>query len=318
MKLVTFVAGSQTRLGAKDGDQIVDLNLAYTTYLACQGETLPYQAGVAAIPTDLETFLVKGDRAIEAALETLEYVTDLQAKKSPLLGPNGERICYPEGEVTLKAPISRPQKIIGIGLNYAEHCAETNSPKLDSIMTFAVFANAIVGPGENIIIPKTSFKVDWEAELVFVIGKRGKYIPAERALDYVAGYTAGNDVSVRDHQFADPASTRGKSGDTHAPIGPWIVTKDEIPDPQSLDIAMRVNGVVKQSSNTCNMIYKVSDLIAFLSTYFTLEPGDLIFSGTPSGVGAARDPQEWLKPGDRVEVTIEKIGTLTNYCVAEQ
>jgi acylpyruvate hydrolase len=159
--------------------------------------------------------------------------------------------------------------------------------------------------------------MDWEAELVVVIGKPGKYIPVADALGHVAGYTIGNDVSARDHQRADPQAMRAKSGDTHSPIGPWLVTADEIPDPSGLEIALSVNGVEKQRSNTAEMVFSVAEIVAFLSRYFTLKPGDLIFTGTPAGVGMGRKPPEWLRPGDRMDVSIERIGTLSNPCIGE-
>ena len=221
------------------------------------------------------------------------------------------------GEASLKAPIANPEKIIGIMLNYRDHCLESGFEIPTTIGIFPIFANAIVGPGDAVLIPRISTQIDWEGELVAVIGKTAKYVPVDRALEYVAGYTCGVDVSVRDQQKLDPRYIRGKSADTHAPIGPWIVTRDDIPDPHDLDIELRVSGVVKQSSNTRHLIFKVPELVSFMSQYLTLKPGDMIFTGTPGGVGVHRRPQEWLKTGDRIDLTLGKIGTLTNHCIAE-
>ena len=218
-------------------------------------------------------------------------------------------------EVKLAPPVSRPSKIIAIGLNYLDHAAEgkTKAPKVPLI--FAKFSNSIIGFGDTIIwCDKITRKVDFEAELAVVIGKKIHNCPEEKALGAVFGYTCANDVSARDLQFGDGQWVRGKSLDTFCPIGPWIVNSEEISDPQCLKIESRLNGEVMQSSNTENMIFPVSFLVSFMSRHFTLFPGDLILTGTPSGVGTFREPAVYMKDGDKIVVSIEKIGNLKNQC----
>lgn len=223
----------------------------------------------------------------------------------------------PLSEVQLLAPIPRPPKIICIGLNYRDHAAETGK-KVEQVPTvFAKFPTAVIGPGASIILPKSSRQPDYEAELAFVIGKGGRYIPASEWRSHVFGYTAFNDVSARDYQMATTQWIMGKTFDTFAPMGPWIVTADEIPDPHALDISLTLSGTVMQQSNTSNMIFRIPDLIEFLSSVFTLEPGDVVATGTPPGVGFARKPPVYLKPGDEVTVRIAGVGELTNPVVAE-
>jgi 2-keto-4-pentenoate hydratase/2-oxohepta-3-ene-1,7-dioic acid hydratase in catechol pathway len=214
-------------------------------------------------------------------------------------------------DVHLKAPVPRPPKILAIGLNYADHIAETGREKPARQVWFAKMSNAVNGPFDRIEIPKVSDDVDYEAELVFVVGKRCRHVPKEKAHEVIFGYCAGNDVSVRDWQYASPQWILGKSFDTHAPFGPWIVTADEIGDPHTLGIRCLVNDVVRQNSNTRELVFNVYDQIAHLSQAMTLEPGDVIFTGTPGGVGAAMKPPGYLKPGDTVCVEIDKIGSLT-------
>jgi acylpyruvate hydrolase len=316
MKLLTFTAGSAPRAGALINDGIIDLNMACVAMLAAAGDALPYEAAAAKLPADLLKLITLGEPGRSAAKEALAWVAEHRAGTA-LAGPQGERIRYARDEARLRTPIARPEKILGIGLNYKDHCREMGRELPKEIRTFAMFPNALIGDGEDIILPNNSSEMDYEAELVAVIGKPARHVPADKALGYVAGYTIGNDVSARDHQRNDPQTTRGKTGDTHAPAGPWIVTTDEIPDPGGLDISLRVNGEVRQDSNTSELVFPVPVLVSFLSNYFTLAPGDLIYTGTPAGVAAGRKPPLWLKPGDTIEVRIEKIGALQNRCVAE-
>lgn len=210
------------------------------------------------------------------------------------------------------APVPRPGKVICIGLNYRDHAAESNMPIPEKPVVFSKFSTAVIAPGEPVVTPETSQQVDYEAELAVVIGRRAKNVSLSSTLDYVLGYTAFNDVSARDFQFADGQWQRGKSCDTFAPMGPFIVTADEIPDPHKLSIKLRLNGKTMQDSNTDQLIFGVPELIAFLSETITLEPGDVIATGTPPGVGFARKPPVFLKHGDEMEVEIEKIGILNN------
>lgn len=229
--------------------------------------------------------------------------------------PGGER--FESGSVTLLAPILRPPKLICIGLNYRDHAAEGNNPIPDVPTVFAKFQTAITGHRHPIVLPRNSTKPDYEAELAVVIGKGGRHIPESAWREHVFGYTISNDVSARDFQSATSQWMIGKSFDTFAPIGPAIVTTDEIPDPHNLAISLDLNGEVMQNSNTSNMIFGVPRLIAHLSSVFTLEPGDVIMTGTPAGVGFARTPRRWLRPGDECRIRVQGIGELINPVVAE-
>jgi 2-keto-4-pentenoate hydratase/2-oxohepta-3-ene-1,7-dioic acid hydratase in catechol pathway len=210
------------------------------------------------------------------------------------------------------APVPRPGKLICIGLNYRDHAAESNMAIPERPVVFSKFTTAVIAPGEPVILPVTSTQVDYEAELAVVIGRRAKNVTANQALNYVLGYTVFNDVSARDFQFADGQWQRGKSCDTFAPMGPKIVTADAVPDPHKLSIKLRLNGKTMQDSNTNQLIFGVPELVAFLSETITLEPGDVIATGTPPGVGFARKPPVFLKAGDVMEVEIESVGMLNN------
>ncbi len=217
------------------------------------------------------------------------------------------------------APIPNPRKIVCIGLNYRDHAAESGVPAPEEPVLFSKYATALIGHLDAIVLPRVSSEVDYEAELVVVIGRGGRHIPRERAFEHVGGYTVGHDVSARDWQLNKPGKQwmAGKTFDTFAPVGPAIVTPDEVPDPHKLGIRLRLNGQTMQDSNTNQLIFGVDEVIAYLSQVFTLEPGDLIFTGTPPGVGMAKKPPVWLKPGDVVEVEIDHLGTLRNTVVAE-
>jgi 2-keto-4-pentenoate hydratase/2-oxohepta-3-ene-1,7-dioic acid hydratase in catechol pathway len=212
--------------------------------------------------------------------------------------------------VRLLAPVARPGKILAIGLNYADHVKETGQQTPPHQIWFTKAVTAVNAPADPIELPMASQQVDYEAELVVIIGKRCKHVAKERAPEVVFGYCAGNDVSVRDWQLRTSQWVLGKSFDSHAPIGPWIVTPDEIGDPHALGIRCFVNGEQRQSSNTRHLIFNVFDQIAHLTSAMTLEPGDLIFTGTPGGVGLAMKPPQWLKAGDQVRVEIDRIGAI--------
>jgi 2-keto-4-pentenoate hydratase/2-oxohepta-3-ene-1,7-dioic acid hydratase in catechol pathway len=217
----------------------------------------------------------------------------------------------------LAAPVPRPPKIVCIGLNYRDHAAESNLPIPETPTVFAKFQTAVTGHRHPIVLPNNSVKPDYEAEFAVVIGPGGRHIPEDRWREHVFGYTIANDVSARDFQMATTQWMIGKTFDTFAPIGPAIVTADEIEDPHNLAISLTLSGEVMQSSNTRNLIFGLPKLIAFLSSVFTLEPGDIISTGTPAGVGFARKPPRWLKPGDEVVVRVEGLGELVNPVVAE-
>jgi len=209
-------------------------------------------------------------------------------------------------------PIDRPEKIVCVGLNYRDHAEEQRTELPGAPLLFAKWPNTLIGAGEPIVIPPVTKQVDYEAELGVVIGERVRGASTETALEAVAGYLCLNDVSARDLQFSDGQWVRGKSLDTFCPVGPHLVSADDMPDPQALAIRALVNGDVLQDSNTSNMIFSVAEIVAHVSQAITLEPGDLIATGTPAGVGAFRDPQIWLEPGDEVTIEIEGIGALTN------
>ena len=209
-------------------------------------------------------------------------------------------------------PIDRPQKIICVGLNYLDHAAEGSATLPERPLLFAKWPNTLIGAREPIVLPSISAKVDYEGELAAVIGTRAQRVGVDDALDVVAGYLCANDVSARDLQFADRQWVRGKSLDTFCPIGPTLVPASEIPDPQALQLRTILNGEVVQEAPTSSMIFSVAQIVAFISEAITLEPGDLILTGTPAGVGIFRDPELLLQPGDEVTVEIEGLGTLTN------
>jgi acylpyruvate hydrolase len=216
------------------------------------------------------------------------------------------------GDVTLLAPVPKPSKIIAVGLNYRDHAIETKLEIPQTPIIFAKFPSSIVGPDSPVVLPDDDPQADYEAELAVVIGKIAKGVSEASAMDYVAGYMPLNDVSARRWQFADKQWVRGKSPDTFCPTGPWLTTRDAVADPHALAIRMRVNGIVMQNSNTSNLIFQIPTLIAFISAAITLEPGDIIATGTPDGVGVFRKPPVFLKSGDVMEVDIEGLGVLKN------
>jgi 2-keto-4-pentenoate hydratase/2-oxohepta-3-ene-1,7-dioic acid hydratase in catechol pathway len=220
----------------------------------------------------------------------------------------------PVSQGSFLAPITDPKKIVCLGLNYSDHAKETGAAIPKEPVLFSKYATALTGHNCPIELPSVSQEVDFEAELVIVVGKRGRHIQPENAFDHVAGYTVGHDVSARDWQLRKDGKQwmAGKTFDTFAPTGPYLVTKDEIADPHNLSIKLRLNGQLMQDGNTRNMIFGVKEIIPYLSTVFTLEPGDLIFTGTPPGVGIARKPPVYMKPGDVAEVEIEGLGVLRN------
>lgn len=284
MRLVTFEIDGQARPGLLSADDLV-LDLSTEGF------------------SSLLEFIESGPEALAKA-ETL-------ARRAP---PNSS---YPLQDVKLLAPIPKPRKLICVGLNYRDHAEETGTPLPKVPTIFNKFATAVVGPDADVILPKVSKAPDYEAELAFVISRGGRHIAAEDAMDHVFGYTILNDVTARDFQRATSQWLMGKTFDTFAPMGPCIVTTDEIPDPHDLDIQMEINGEVRQDSNTRELIFKIPELIAFLSSVFTLEPADIVSTGTPAGVGFARKPPLYLHPGDELLVRIPGIGELRNRTVAE-
>ncbi len=315
MKLVTYESAKQSRLGVVQGDVVVDVAAAYGTI--AKGRIADKKLAAAAEllrklgrpPQDMVELLSLGERYRKALGVAVASAATMGKK-----GPKG--LAIPLRTAKLRAPIAHPQKITCIGLNYADHAREGGQEPPPAPIFFLKSHNTICGPGDPIKLPPNSTQVDYEAEFAVVIGKRGSRIPESEAHKYIAGYTVLHDVSARDMQFSDKQWYRGKSCDTFAPTGPWIVTPDELPDPNNLRITLTLNGETLQDSNTSNLIFKVPFLISYLSQSVTWEVGDLISTGTPPGVGFARKPQVFLKAGDTVSVTVEGIGTLTNPVVA--
>lgn len=281
--------------------------------LSYQGESGPRVAGVRdgvyvdlhaadpQIPTSMKALLSQGPAALQRAAAAL-------AAGKPLAVKN----------ITYLAPVPDPQKVICVGLNYADHAKEGGQAIPTEPVIFNKFPTAVAAHQQPIALPSVSKCVDYEAELVVIIGRGGRHISREQALSHVAGYAVGHDVSARDWQMHKSAGQwlLGKTFDTFAPFGPYLVTADEVPDPNNLAIALRLNGQTMQNSSTSQFIFKVEELIAYISAVATLVPGDVIFTGTPPGVGFARKPPVYLKPGDVCEVEIERLGVLSNSVTA--
>jgi 2-keto-4-pentenoate hydratase/2-oxohepta-3-ene-1,7-dioic acid hydratase in catechol pathway len=258
------------------------------------------------------------DPAFPSSVRELLARPELLAAARQAAG-RSDAVRVPAGEAALHSPVHDPQKIVCVGLNYRDHAIESGMAIPKEPVLFSKFTSALVGHGEQIVAPTSSTKVDYEAELVIVIGRRGRYIPEATAYEHVAGYAVGHDVSARDWQLEKDGKQWmvGKTFDTFAPVGPVLVTRDEVPDVHKLGIRLRLNGKTMQESNTEQMIFSVPQVVAYISTIVTLEPGDLIFTGTPPGIGHALKPPVYLKPGDIAEVEIDGLGTLRNQVVGE-
>jgi 2-keto-4-pentenoate hydratase/2-oxohepta-3-ene-1,7-dioic acid hydratase in catechol pathway len=256
-------------------------------------------------------------RALPGAPNSIRAILETGLDRLRTLGEPPANTVVPINEVRLGPPVMDPQKIVCVGQNYRDHCLEQNAPIPETPIIFTKFPTCLIGMGDNIVLPKISKQVDFEVELAFVIGKGGRNIPEQCALEHVAGYMILNDVTARDVQHGDKQWVRGKSMDTFAPCGPALVTRDEIPDPQNLALELSLNGVTMQSSNTNQMIFGVAYLISFLSRGFTWAVGDIVTTGTPPGVGCFRKPPIYLKAGDKVMARIERLGRIENTCIAE-
>ena len=300
MKLVRFSThgqspyGQSPRLGALQGDRIADLQASLAASLARRGVVRAQEIAAALVPQSTRGFLEGGAASQEAVASITEWVT------------------VPASSARLHAPIVDPGKFICIGLNYRDHAEEAKQPIPKEPPLFAKWANAILDPGEPILRPRGSTQLDWEVELGVVIGRTARFVPKERALDYVWGYTIINDVSDRDFQLLTTQWMAGKIADTHAPVGPYIADRTEIPDPHVLDLKLWVNGKQMQSGNTRTFIFDVRYLVSYLSNLITLSPGDLIATGTPPGVGFLRKPPILLEPGDVCRLEITGLGVLEN------
>lgn len=258
------------------------------------------------------------DLAAEGFHDALAFINAPQSVQSDCAkhAAAGSR-AIPLDSVRLMAPVPAPPRIFGIGVNYAEHAKESKTETQAVPTVFIVLSSAVVGPGETVILPRASSKVDYEAELAVVIGKPGYQIPAAKWEDHVFGYTIMNDISARDVQRATTQWSLGKSFPTFAPMGPWVVSKDEISDPHTLNISLSIGGETLQDSNTSLLIFKIPALIEYVSGIVPLQTGDIISTGTPAGVGMGRAPQRWLKPGEEMIIKVERIGELRNPIAAE-
>ena len=295
MKLVSVKKGTESKLGVKITEGIIDMEAAQNAN--------PDRS----VPTSIMEVIQGGTESLKSLQHFIEEVKDPSA------------YLVNEDEIAWGPCVTAPNKIICVGLNYRKHADETNAPYPEVPILFNKFNNTLTGHKCKIAVPKVTNKLDYEVELGVVIGKRAKYISQEDALDYVFGYCTVNDLSARDLQMRTPQWLLGKSCDDFSPVGPYLVSADEIDDPQNLNLTTIVNGEIRQNSNTSDMIFTVAEIISYISQHMTLEPGDLILTGTPEGVvlGYPEDKQIYLKPEDTVTVEIEKLGALTNRFVEE-
>lgn len=301
LKLVTYIRQDAFRLGAIINDHVIDVEQVYRTFQSEMNDV----PRLAEFPKEMLTLLRSDDETWQALAATVNWGKTMPEKVKPFL--------YPLYEVQLAPPVCNPSKIVCVGLNYHDHCREQGIEVPKRPLLFAKFPSTIIGLDDDITwTPHITEQVDYEAELAVVIGRRGRNIPLDEVIHYIAGYTIVNDVSARDLQFSDGQWVRGKSLDTFCPMGPYLVTPDEVADPQQLKIRCWVNGELRQDSNTAEMIFKIRELITFISQTCTLMPGDIVSTGTPNGVGVFRDPPVFLQPGDVVEIEIEKLGRLRN------
>lgn len=305
MKLINFTVNGYTRAGAIVGDQVIDLNYAYQAQLKDEGKYRYEEIAHAYVPAITDELFQGGTESLHLAQGAIDFI---------LNNPDSfdKKVVYKKDEVKVEAPVQKPGKIICVGHNFRKHIQEMGREIPSHPVIFAKFANTILGPEDDIPFYPISEQLDYEMEFTFVIGKQARNVSEEDALDYVAGYTITNDVTYRDIQRRTLQWLQGKSVDGSAPMGPYLVTADEIGDPTGLDMVLKVNGEVRQQTNTDDFVFNVPKLVSFLSGLMTLEPGDVVLTGTPGGVGVAMDPPQFLKDGDVVTIEIEKIGVLEN------
>jgi 2-keto-4-pentenoate hydratase/2-oxohepta-3-ene-1,7-dioic acid hydratase in catechol pathway len=301
LKLVTYIHQKMSRLGLVIHGQVIDLEQLCRSFKAEKGD-VPF---LAEFPGEMLSLLRSGDETWRILAAIGNWAEGEPDEIKPYF--------YPLGEIQLAPPLYNPSKIVCVGLNYHDHCREQNVEVPQRPLLFAKFPSTIIGFDDDITWqPHVTEQVDYEAELGVVIGRKGCNIPLNESINYIAGYTIINDVSARDLQVSDVQWVRGKSLDTFCPMGPYLVTADEVADAQNLKIQCWVNGELRQNSNTAEMIFKIPELISFISQTCTLIPGDIISTGTPNGVGVFRKPPVFLQPGDIVEIEIEKLGRLRN------
>ncbi|WP_419959728.1 fumarylacetoacetate hydrolase family protein [Psychrobacillus sp. BM2] len=305
MKLINYTLNGITRAGAIVDEQVVDLNYAYETQLKEAGEHRYKEIAHAYVPATTDELYQGGKKSIELAQTAIDFILT-----NPTV--SAQKAIFSLEEVKVEAPVINPGKIICVGHNYREHILEMGRELPTHPVIFAKFANTILGPEDDIPFYPISDQLDYEAEFTFVMGKRAHNVSEEDALDYVAGYTITNDVTYRDIQRRTLQWLQGKTVDGSAPMGPYLVTSDELRDPSGLEVVLTVNGEVRQKTNTANLVFSVQKLVAFLSNLMTLEPGDVILTGTPGGVGVAMNPPTFLKDNDIVRIEIDKVGALEN------
>lgn len=312
MRLVSFDLHGERKLGASHDNGIVDLGRAHDLFQSKIMET--HHDIPSRFPQRMTDLLETGEGLWRYASDLVDHVNRLLRDQTGEM--QQQEVLLSTGDVRILPPVSDPPKIVCLGLNYRDHAEEARVPLPERPLLFSKPSTTIVGPEDPVVYPKISTQVDYEVELAVIMGKRGKDIRESDAFKHVAGYTVFNDVSARDIQFADKQWFRGKSFDTFAPTGPCLVSRDQVSDPHNLMIELRVNGETRQRSTTANMIFKIPQLIAFISNVMTLQPGDIIATGTPAGVGFYAKPEKrLLKPGDLMEAEIEGIGLLRNKIV---
>jgi 2-keto-4-pentenoate hydratase/2-oxohepta-3-ene-1,7-dioic acid hydratase in catechol pathway len=318
MKVVTFERNRELRLGVVAGSRILDIKELFHLLRGNKIKRSERLRSVARFvskvsePQDMISLLENGHAWLKNLDKLVSTLTDLEPEKKSGIP---ESLFIRLNSARLRAPVLQPPKIICVGRNYSEHARESGHAPPANPIFFSKPNSAICDPGGAIRLPSISQQVDYEAEFAVVMGRRGYKIPVEKAHEYIAGYTLTNDVSARDMQEADGQWFRAKSCDTFAPLGPWIVTADEIADAHNLRITLKLNGKVMQDSNTSNLIFKIPFLVSYLSNSMTWEVGDILATGTPPGVGFHRTPPVFLKPGDTVSVSVQDVGTLTNTVV---
>jgi len=309
MKLVNYKMKHRLgswRIGFSDNEKVIDIQDTYKKMLISKQETDLANAIEFVLPADPNQFFTIGSSAIEKAKEVDAYYQQ-----------EGEVTFFSREDIILGTPIPEPSKIICVGKNYADHAAEMNSDIPEYPVLFAKFSNALIGPEERIEKSAATKKLDYEVELGIVIGREASQVNRNEAYNYIAGYTIGNDISARDLQMQTPQWLQGKTLDKSTPIGPWVVTSDEIRDPSQLTIRSIVNGEERQSSNTAQLIFNIPFLIEFISGLITLKPGDIILTGTPDGVGVGMNPPKFLNDGDMVTVEIENVGQMENRVIEQ-
>src|SRR5579864_412880 len=316
MRLITFAARGETTLGVEEGEWAIDLARAGRAYVRARGHSREVAGGCALLPPSMTPFLGGGDEAIAIASEVVAHIREALGTPREVARLQQEGIVWNLADIQRCPPVPAPPKILCVGRNYAEHAREGGSEPPEFPIFFGRFPHSLLAPGAPYVLPRVSPQVDFEGELVAVIGTGGRDIPEARALDHVAGYTIFNDLSIRDFQRRTSQWMLGKNFDRSGPLGPALVTRDEIPDPQALSLTVDVSGERMQEAHTGIMIFSVAHLIAYVSGALSLEPGDLIATGTPGGVGFARKPPRWLRAGDTVRVAITGLGALETPIVA--